>query len=52
MHDINMEIYEKAMFLINIYRKLEEEERSIRSNDVMDGFDSLQAIRKKKPLFT
>ena len=42
-----METYEKNMFFNDIYHKLEEGERSIRSSNVTDGFDSLKAIREK-----
>ena len=44
---MSMETYEKTMFLNDIYRKLEEGEASIGSGDVIDGFDSLKAIRQK-----
>jgi PHD/YefM family antitoxin component YafN of YafNO toxin-antitoxin module len=47
---MSMETYEKTMFLNDIYRKLEEGEQSIRAGDVMDGFDSLKAIREKHGL--
>ena len=42
---MSMETYEKTMFLNSVYRKLEEGEGSIRSGDVIDGFDSLNSIR-------
>ena len=44
---MSMETYERTMFLNDVYRKLEEGENSIKSGDVMDGFDSLKVIRKK-----
>jgi prevent-host-death family protein len=47
---MSMETYEKIMFMNNVYRKLEEGERSIRSGDVMYGFDSLKAIKEKHGL--
>lgn len=47
---MSMETYEKTMFLNDVYRKLDKAEQSIRSGDVMDGFASLQAIRKKHGL--
>ena len=47
---MSMETYEKAMFFGDVYRKLEEGEQSIRSGDMMDGFDSLKAIRDKHGL--
>lgn len=47
---MSMETYEKTMFLNDVYHKLEEGERSIREGDVLDGFDSLKAIRQKHGL--
>ena len=44
---MSMETYEKTMFLKDVYHKLEEGESSIRSGDVVDGFDSLKTIREK-----
>jgi len=44
---MSMETYEKTMLLNDIYSKLEEGEASIQAGDVMDGFDSLKAIRLK-----
>ena len=47
---MSMETYERALYLDFIYHKLEEGERSIRSGDLMNGFDSLQLIRKNHGL--
>ena len=47
---MSMETYEKTLFMNDVYRKLEEGEHSIRSGDVMDGFDSLRSIRGKHDL--
>jgi PHD/YefM family antitoxin component YafN of YafNO toxin-antitoxin module len=47
---MSMETYEKSMFVNEVYRKLEEGEKSIQSGDVLDGFDSLKAIREKHGL--
>ena len=47
---MSMETYEKPMFLNDVYRKLEEGERSIEAGDVMDGFDSLKEVRTKHGL--
>ena len=44
---MSMETYEKTMLLNDLYHKIEEGEASIRSGDVMDGFESLKAIREK-----
>lgn len=47
---MSMETYEKTMFMNDVYRKLEEGERSIEAGEVMDGFDSLQKVRTKHGL--
>ncbi|WP_347491346.1 type II toxin-antitoxin system Phd/YefM family antitoxin [Desulfoscipio sp. XC116] len=47
---MSMETYEKTMFLNDVYRKLEEGERSIKAGEVMDGFDSLKEVRTKHGL--
>ncbi|WP_449240825.1 type II toxin-antitoxin system Phd/YefM family antitoxin [Desulfoscipio gibsoniae] len=47
---MSMETYEKTMFLNDVYRKLEEGERSIEAGEVMDGFDSLKEVRTKHGL--
>jgi prevent-host-death family protein len=44
---MSMETYEKIVFLDDTHRKLAEGERSIQAEDVIDGFDSLKAIRGK-----
>ena len=44
---MSMETYEKTMFANDVYRKLEEGERSIEAGDVTDGFNSLNTIRAK-----
>ena len=47
---MSMETYERTLFLIDVYRKLDEGEKSIRSGNVMNGFDSLRLIREKHGL--
>jgi PHD/YefM family antitoxin component YafN of YafNO toxin-antitoxin module len=47
---MSMETYEKTLFLNDVYRKLEDGEHSIRTGDVMNGFDSLKSIREKHGL--
>ena len=47
---MSMETYEKTMFVNEVYNKLAEGERSIQSGDVVDGFDSLKAIRERHGL--
>ena len=44
---MSMETYEKMMFLNDVYRKLEEGERSIQAGNVMDAFDSIKATKEK-----
>jgi prevent-host-death family protein len=44
---MSMETYERTMFADAVCRKLAHGERSIEAGDVMDGFDSLKAIREK-----
>jgi prevent-host-death family protein len=43
---MSMETYERTMFTNDIYRKLEQGERSIEMGDTMDAFDSLREVRK------
>ncbi len=43
---MSIETYEKTIFLNDVHRKIEEGERSIREGGVMDGFDSLKALRE------
>ena len=47
---MSVETYEKTMLLNDVYHKLAEGESSIRSGDVIDGFDSIKTIRKKHGL--
>ena len=44
---MSMETYERTMFLNDVYRKLDEGERSIQAGNVMDAFDSIKDIREK-----
>lgn len=44
---MSMETYERTMFLNDVYRKLEQGEASLRSGNVIEGFDSLKVIREK-----
>ena len=45
---MSMDTYIKTMLLNDMYRKLDEGERSILSGEVMSGFDSVQLIREKQ----
>jgi len=47
---MSMEMYEKNMYLSNLYRKLDEAEQSITKGEVVDAFDSLKSIREKNGL--
>jgi PHD/YefM family antitoxin component YafN of YafNO toxin-antitoxin module len=47
---MSMETYEKSLFQNDVYQKLEDGERSIREGNVLEGFDSLNAIRQKHGL--
>ena len=47
---MSMETYEHTMFINDVYRKLEQAERSIGEGDTMDAFDSLREVRKKHGL--
>lgn len=47
---MSMETYERTMFINDLYRKLEQGERSIEAGDTLDAFDSLREIRKKYEL--
>lgn len=44
---MSMETYERTMLINDLYRKLEDGERSIQDGDVVDGFESIKAIRKQ-----
>ena len=44
---MSMETYERSMFMNDVYRKLEEGERSIRLGNVRDGFESLKALKEQ-----
>lgn len=44
---MSMETYEKTMFMNDVYRKLDEAERSFRKGEVRDGFESLKVTREK-----
>ena len=47
---MSMETYERTLFTNDIYRKLEQGERSLEAGRTMDAFDSLRAARKKYEL--
>lgn len=47
---MSMETYERTMSTNDIYRKLEQGERSIEAGNTIDAFDSLQEVRKKYEL--
>ena len=43
---MSMETYEHTMFINDVYRKLDQGERSIGAGETMDAFDSLREVRK------
>jgi prevent-host-death family protein len=47
---MSMETYERTMFKNDVYRKLEQGERSIEAGNTMDAFSSLREARKKYEL--
>ncbi|TCT15996.1 prevent-host-death family protein [Natranaerovirga pectinivora] len=47
---MSMETYEKNMLMNDVYRKLEEAEKSISKGEVIDGFESIKKLREKYAL--
>lgn len=47
---MSMEVYEKTMFLNDVYRKLEEAELSLEKNKVVDAFEAIKEIKDKHGL--
>ena len=47
---MSMEVYERTMFLNDLYRKLEEAELSLEKNKVTDAFESIKEIKDKHGL--
>jgi PHD/YefM family antitoxin component YafN of YafNO toxin-antitoxin module len=47
---MSMETYERTMFANDVYRKLEQGERSIEAGNTMDAFDSVREVREKSGL--
>jgi PHD/YefM family antitoxin component YafN of YafNO toxin-antitoxin module len=47
---MSMETYERTMFANDVYRKLEQGERSIEAGHTMDAFDSVRKVREKSGL--
>ena len=44
---MSIETYEKTMFMNDVYKKLENAEKSVASGDVQDALESLKLIREK-----
>ena len=44
---MSMETYEETMFMNDVYKKLEDAEKSVASGDVQDALESLKSIREK-----
>ena len=45
---MSIEAYEKAMYINDIYKKLETAERSVAHGDVSDAFEAVKRIRGLK----
>lgn len=45
---MSIEAYEKAMYINDIYKKLETAERSVSNGDVSDAFEAVKRIRDLK----
>lgn len=45
---MSIETYEKAMYINDIYKKLETAERSVANGDVSDAFEAVKRIRDLK----
>ena len=45
---MSIETYEKAMYINDIYKKLETAERSVTNGDVSDAFEAVKRIRDLK----
>lgn len=45
---MSIETYEKAMYINDIYKKLETAERSVANGDVSDAFETVKRIRDLK----
>ena len=43
---MSLETYEKTILMNDIYRKLDEAEHSIETNEISDGFKSLNKMRE------
>jgi len=44
---MSMDTYEKKMFLLDVYAKLDEADKQIKSNEVTDAFENLSILREK-----
>ena len=44
---MSMETYEKTMFMNDVYKKLEDAEKTVARGDVQDALQSLKSIREK-----
>lgn len=44
---MSIETYEKTMFMNDVYKQLEDAEKSVASGDVQDALESLKSIREK-----
>ncbi len=44
---MSMEAYEKNMFLLDVYKKLDEAEKSIKNGDIIDAREALDKIKNE-----
>ena len=44
---MSIETYEKTMFMNDVYKQLEDAEKSVANGDVQDALESLKSIREK-----
>ncbi|CQR74970.1 hypothetical protein SOV_34750 [Sporomusa ovata DSM 2662] len=44
---MSMKLYEEKMFMLDVYKKLEEAEEEIAEGKVLDGEESLKKLREK-----
>lgn len=44
---MSMEAYERDLYLLDVQRKLQESEQSVREGKVKDAYEALQSLKKK-----
>ena len=43
---MSMEAYERDLYLLDVQRKLQESEQSVREGKVKDAYEALQSLKK------